>query len=445
MDRPTIFLSSTIYDFRDMRSAIKAHLEHNGCRVLASEFNDFTKPLDKHSYEACLATIEQADFFLLLIGTRVGGWYDEPKRISITQKEYRTAYDLAKVGRLRLLSFVRADVWGHRQSAKELEKHLKSLTEVDDALREKIIRYPTAFASDVDFVVSFIDEVSRNKETADAVRGKGAMPVANWVHSFNGFGDIRDAVDPLILRGLNVKDAAGRRALQNQLLLLLKDVLPLITGKPFVPSATIQKLAHEFDLKTDNIGGSVRIADRSWGQFLSLLVYATQSNLPDLPFASFLGTDLLLEYDSTQGVFRQTKMYDLLTELVDQLRKLKQAKAGADFPNLVKFGRRPAKGAPVDAPVGLVAGHLHLLFRWADVANLAKALALALDGKPYDVGTRMPVTPFLDEQAIIEKERVSLEQVRQFVGIDELDADTVRVEITKPKADRSTKTPKTSD
>src|SRR6202041_2404207 len=113
MDRPTIFISSTIYDFRDMRSAIKEHLESNGCRVLASEFNDFTKPLDKHSYEACLAAIEQADFFLLLIGTRVGGWYDKTKRVSITQQEYRTAYSLAKSDRLRLLSFVRAEVWDH--------------------------------------------------------------------------------------------------------------------------------------------------------------------------------------------------------------------------------------------------------------------------------------------------------------------------------------------
>ena len=61
MDRPTIFISSTIYDFRDLRSAIKDHLETNGCRVLASEFNDFTKPLNKHSYQACLDTIAQAD------------------------------------------------------------------------------------------------------------------------------------------------------------------------------------------------------------------------------------------------------------------------------------------------------------------------------------------------------------------------------------------------
>jgi hypothetical protein len=419
MDRPTIFLSSTIYDFRDMRSAIKEHLEGNGCRVLASEFNDFTKPLDKHSYEACLATIEQADFFLLLIGTRVGGWYDEARRVSITQQEYRTAYGLAKADRLRLLSFVRAEVWNHRQSAKELEKHLKSLTEVDDALRDKIVRYPTTFANDVEFIVSFIDEVSKNKETADAVRGKGAMPVANWLHPFTGFGDIRDVVDPLILRGLSVKDAAGRRALQNQLLLLLRDVLPLINEKPLIPSKTIQRLAREINLKSADIGRSATITDKNWSTLMSLVLHGQRSNIPELPFASFLGTDLLLEYDSRLGAFRQTKAYDLLTELVDQLRKLEQTKVGSELANLAKFGAtNRGKDRSVTAPVHLIAGHLQFLFRWADVANLAKALALALDGKQFDLGARMPLTPFLDDEVEIAKEQVSLEQVRQFVGLE---------------------------
>jgi len=63
---PTFFLSSTIYDFRDLRSAVKFYLEELGCRVLASEYNDFLKPLDRHSYEACLKAIEQTDYFVLV-------------------------------------------------------------------------------------------------------------------------------------------------------------------------------------------------------------------------------------------------------------------------------------------------------------------------------------------------------------------------------------------
>ena len=46
MKPPTVFICSTIYDFQDLRSAIKYFLERQGCRVLASEFNDFAKPLD---------------------------------------------------------------------------------------------------------------------------------------------------------------------------------------------------------------------------------------------------------------------------------------------------------------------------------------------------------------------------------------------------------------
>ena len=90
--RPSFFLSSTIYDFKDMRSALKYFLEQQGCSVLASEYNDFPKPLDIHSYEACLKALQKADYFVLFLGTRVGGWYDKAARISITQQEYREAY-----------------------------------------------------------------------------------------------------------------------------------------------------------------------------------------------------------------------------------------------------------------------------------------------------------------------------------------------------------------
>lgn len=182
MKRPTIFLSSTIYDFRDLRSAVKDYLELRGCRVLASEFNDFTKALDKHSYQACLDSIEQADLFVLLIGSRVGGWVDEPGRISITRAEYRRAYELAQAGRIRLLTFVRSDVWNHRQSVKDLRYHLKAESRLSAEQRTAAANHRTAFMTDAETIIAFIDEVSRNRETADASKRLGSMPIANWIH-----------------------------------------------------------------------------------------------------------------------------------------------------------------------------------------------------------------------------------------------------------------------
>lgn len=424
MDRPTIFVSSTIYDFGDMRSAIKDHLESNGCRVLASEFNDFTKPLDRHSYQACLDTIEQADIFLLLIGTRVGGWYDEAKRVSITQQEYRRAYELAQAGKIRLMSFVRADVWTHRQDAQSLEKHLAGLSELDDAMRRKIARFPSSFADDSGFIVSFIDEVCRNKETAEAAKGKGAMPIGNWVHPFSGFSDIRSVIDPLILNGLSVTKAAGRKALQNQLLILLRDVLPIVKDGPLIPAPTVLRLAAEINLTGQNITGSTKLSNKTWNTFVFLGTMVPSVRLDPNVFSSVLGTDLLLEYEPARGVFRQTEAYDLLTDLIDQIRKFEQVRSGYEFSKLIGYGRtgRDRDGS-VSVPVHLVAGQIQLLFRWVEVAALAKALAVALDGKPLVIPPRMPLTPFRDQEAEISKEQVSLEQVRHFVGLDNQSAD----------------------
>src|SRR2546423_1208990 len=110
--RPRIFVCSTIYDFSDLRSALKFYLESLGCEVYLSEYNDFPKPLDVNSYEACLATIQRAHYFILLIGDRYGGIFEPAGKaddaalpISITRQEYRTAYGLAKQRRLKIVTF----------------------------------------------------------------------------------------------------------------------------------------------------------------------------------------------------------------------------------------------------------------------------------------------------------------------------------------------------
>lgn len=77
--KPTFFISSTIYDFRDLRSAIKFYLEEQGCTVLASEFNDFAQSVETHSYEACLKQIQAADYFVLLrIWLKITSRYQHP-------------------------------------------------------------------------------------------------------------------------------------------------------------------------------------------------------------------------------------------------------------------------------------------------------------------------------------------------------------------------------
>ena len=168
MQKPRFFLSSTIYDFKDLRSAIKYYLEQQGCLVSASEYPDFKISANKHSYDSCLDNIKSSDYFILLIGTRVGGWYDKDSRISITQKEYQTAYELHRQGSIKILAFVRSEIWEHRENRAELKRYLRTIDLPPDT-KSSIERHPSKICDDSDFIINFINEVSRNAETTKAI------------------------------------------------------------------------------------------------------------------------------------------------------------------------------------------------------------------------------------------------------------------------------------
>lgn len=419
MDKPTVFLSSTIYDFRDLRSSLKDYIEQRGIRVLASEFNDFTKPLDKHSYEACLETIEQADLFILLIGSRVGGWVDESNKISITRSEYRRAYDLAKQGKLRLLSFVRSDVWNHRESVKQLRKYLKEQTDLSSERRNEIAHHPTGFMTDAEAIISFIDEVAHAKETVAASKGLGEAPVANWVHSFTNFSDIREAVDPLILRGLTVSIAAGRKALQSQLLVMMQGLLKKRSNsQPVYAPKSVRKLAKSINIKADDLSREVIVEKGDWTKLVSLSLMASGTSENYEVLLPALSSDLLLNYDRSSGRFEHTLEYDALTFLIDQARIF--AKSGSPISELIRHGQAIDRQENRKVPAILLATSLQHLFRWTDLLGVARALARAMEGHPLELPDPMPRSPIFDQEVDLATEEVSLNDVRKFVGLPDV-------------------------
>lgn len=417
MQRPTFFLSSTIYDFRDLRGALKFSLERQGCRVLASEYNDFTKPLDQHSYQACLSTIEQADYFILLIGSRVGGWYDEPNRVSITQQEYRTAYQLQTTGRLRLLSFVRNDVWRFREDAKSLRKHLKKMHKLDKETAAQTAAFPSKFANDAEFIVRFIDEVARNKETSAAVAGHGDLPTGNWLHAFESFSDIIDVIEPLIFNGLAVDDAAKRKALQMQLLLLLQNSLVRIRDTVGIPRQSVSKLVQSISLKTQDAVGTTMVAHDNWNSLATLTTFTASVEAKAEVFEPFLASPLLLQYEPIESSFRPTRAYELLARLIDQIRRFTTSKAHFDYAKFFAYGANRHEDS-VTLPTILVADAVHMLLRWVEMMDVAKALAQMLEGQQVQIPKPMPRSPFVDqEEDQLAKEAVTLDQVKQYLNL----------------------------
>ena len=197
-DKPRVFISSTIYDFRDLRSSLKFWLEELGFEVLLSEHTDFPVQVDVNSYDTCLNSIDGCDYLIVLVGGRVGGWYDKTNRVSITQTEYRHGYDRLLDGQIKVLAFVRQDIWNVREDRNELERLLKNeallSAELDEADIGKITRHASKFANDAEFTFQFLNEIARIEEMKAALECKSPFPIGNWIRQFRDFRDIAEAL-----------------------------------------------------------------------------------------------------------------------------------------------------------------------------------------------------------------------------------------------------------
>lgn len=101
MASPRVFVSSTYYDLKHLRSALDAFIAGLGYEGVFSEKGDIAYAPDAPLDESCYRAAEQADIFVLIIGGRYGsaasmedrefpeGFFD--RYDSITKKEYDAA------------------------------------------------------------------------------------------------------------------------------------------------------------------------------------------------------------------------------------------------------------------------------------------------------------------------------------------------------------------
>jgi len=111
---------------------------------------------------------------------------------------------------MKILSFVRSDVWQMRGERKALSRHLRDF-KLDSEVKSQIINHPSKFADDPDFTITFIEEVGKNRETAAAAKGSAPFPTGNWLHVFEGFR-VEDRQGPERLSGVGYQLGQGTAA-----------------------------------------------------------------------------------------------------------------------------------------------------------------------------------------------------------------------------------------
>jgi len=416
--RPTFFLSSTIYDFRDLRSAIKFSLESRGCRVLASEFNDFAVDPAAHSYEACLKNIEAADYFVLLVGSRVGGLYNKADRISITQQEYREAYRRHQEAGLRIVSFVRAEVWQVREDRKELERFLKE-QELPDDLKKLIAKYPSKFAEDAEFVSKFLTEVGRNTETASAIVSGTPKPTGNWIYPFSTFKDIDDVLQPLTFTGLTADEAAYRKALQYELVEVLRRLLLKWDGKALDPRPSIHSFWKNTPINREALQNGVMVDAAEWDGFSTIMMKTMGVHIDPVVISDALTSSIFLEYASDRSTYQTSAAYDLIVQLASEIKAFNQS-AHAETLELV-YAYSPARVGrdhkSHHMPGDKLAFLVGLSMRWFNIITICEILAKFLEGRPLETPQLMPFSPIHGLQAQIDQENVTRPETMAFLGL----------------------------
>ena len=421
-NKPSVFISSTIHDFRDLRSALRHYLASLGFDVFMSEFNDFPKALDANAFHAALDAIKLADFYILLIGSRVGTLFDAANGISVTRQEYRTAYDLATRGAIRPALFVRREIWELRRDRNALELYLENefakSKELSPSDIEKIAYHPGPLSNQPALLFDFLDEISRVEQTQAASLQIGEFPAANWVHSFDNFEDIVDALRVQLHLATPLSTIALRANIRRE---IIENIQIISTKYEDVigPTYTWAKGARKH--LSGDMHGQSRMPGRyfTWALVYALMVFRS-SNMSSRFIDQASESGEFLEYDRENGEYISGMFNERILQLGDRIRRFRSTVELVRQPLtqlLAKYSNRPKTEAEILVSNEDLVWPLALADIEEDIVHLSIAVVRALDGDTRWLSTISlnPSTPFVEEAERVEKEAASIEDVEKWI------------------------------
>ena len=360
---------------------MKFWLEQLGYDVMLSELNDFPKEIDRNAYDACLQTIDHSDYFVLLIGRRVGGWFDKTNRVSITQMEYRRAYERLKDHKLKLIVFVRQDVWDIREDRKALAQYLRAETELDDETVSSITNHASTFVTDAKFIFDFLREVGRIDEMKLATSTTMAFPPGNWIHRFTGFPDIIDALRSEFQMSVALHKAALGTNLKDELLNNIQFLSYSRPGAKLCPTYQFASGARGCFKGTFNEASTYKREDLV--ELTSFLMFTIGSALylRTMILDEAINSGEFLEFDYKSDSLAIGKMQRALIELKTQVEQTHSLDKLIDHMELIKEMQSHSKVSTTRLPNSRLWSVFTLHDRFANIVRLSVAIYHALDAK----------------------------------------------------------------
>ncbi len=325
-----VFLSSTIYDFRDLRSALRFWFEELGYEVLMSEVSDFERRPDSTTFDACFEAIHYCDFYILLVGERYGSIFQDG--ISVTNQEFRVAKSLADEKRIAMIPFVRKSIWQEAELA-AATGGAGTIRAVDAQSAEQMAR-----------VLAFVDELKSTKLVDEAGNETGNL----WIYTFDAFADIIGALR-IALRANT--DVTAQRALANLRKEIESNIARIVSKQgnvpfPFHAPLQLPEVRAALQVEVDAQGAAYRIpADVARILAIGMTMAREFARLQDDALESAIRSGEFLRFDNQTRSFFETPELEIMRRLSGEMTRLRQMVELIGQPPLSDLAERILSGA----------------------------------------------------------------------------------------------------
>jgi hypothetical protein len=330
-----VFLSSTIYDFRDLRSALRFWLEELGYVVLMSEVSDFERRPDSNTFDACFEAIHYCDFYILLVGERYGSIFQDG--ISVTNQEFRVAKALADRQEIAMIPFVRKSVWQEAELA-AAAGGASTIRTADAQSAEQMAR-----------VLAFVQEL-KSTTLLDAAGNEGGNL---WIYNFDTFADIIGALRIALRANTDVTAQRALADLRKEIESNIARVVSKQNDLPFPFHAPLQlpevraALAVEVDAQGTGYPVEVRVA-RTLA--IGLTMAREFARLQDEALDGAIHSGEFLHFDSQTRTFYETPELEIMRRLGGEIVRVREMAELVDEAPFSAITERILGGTPADPP-----------------------------------------------------------------------------------------------
>lgn len=286
---PSVFISSTIKEFRDIRSAVAYNLRAQGFRVHQSELADFDVRGDRSAAEECFTNIRNCNYYILLVGNQRGSFYTEG--VSITRQEYRVARDAFLANNHPVLFL-----------------YLQESTEV-------ALKGDKVDIDDPKHLESFIDEIQR----------PGIANAPSFLIRFHDFGALMDSLALKMNLGKNLSEKILRLTLLSELLNNLTCMVNRTGTSVYPLHRYMWKTRETLQIEPADLGKVVLINDdQVISLALSLVGRTRGENLSLHAIENAIAAGIFLKFSSIDGTFHETSLHKMLQQLLEDIQMLQR-------------------------------------------------------------------------------------------------------------------------